>query len=182
MMTTDNKDIRTRLMGIVEPVCEDAGYELVDLSYQREQGGWIVRVFIDRLPGSPNPDPIGFDDCENVSRELSAVFDVEDPVPTAYSLEVSSPGMERPLRSAEHFRRFVGQTAKIALNDGVDGRRNFKGTLEGFDDESNAVLIRVEDGQAFSLPLSDIRSAKLVVDWDAVLKGKAPGYKEQAGA
>jgi len=180
-MTTDSKDIRTRLMGIAEPVCEDAGYELVDLSYQREQGGWIVRVFIDHLPGAANQEPIGFDDCETISRELSAVLDVEDPVPTAYSLEVSSPGMDRPLRSAEHYRRFVGQTAKIALNDGVDGRRNFKGTLEGFDDDTSSVLIRV-DGQEFSLPLGDIRSAKLVVDWDAVLKGKAPGYKEQAGA
>jgi ribosome maturation factor RimP len=169
-------DIRSQLIEIIEPVCTDSGFELVDLRYQRENNGWVLRVFIDR-----ESEPIGFDDCEQVSRELSAVLDVEDPVPTAYSLEVSSPGVERPLRTASHFRRFAGQVAKVALELGVDGRRNFKGVVEGFDDEHQTILMQV-DGEQFSLPLSDLRAARLVVDWDAVLKGGAKAPKEQPGA
>lgn len=179
-MTKTSHDIRSQLIGIVEPVCESSGYELVDLRYQREQGGWVVRIFIDRSGGTDAP--IGFADCEQVSRELSAVLDVEDPLPSAYSLEVSSPGVERPLRTAAHFRRYAGRGAKVVLEQGLDGRRNFKGTVEGFDEPSEKILIRV-DGEQFALPLSDVRTARLVVDWEDVLKkGKPTRQKEQAGA
>ena len=175
----NHDDIRSRLIAIIEPVCTDSGYELVDLTYQREARGWILRVFIDKADAAT--ESISFKDCENVSRELSAVLDVEDPVQTAYSLEVSSPGVERPLRTAEHFRKVAGKSAKIALDVGVDGRRNFKGVVDGFDDDAQSILVTV-DGEAFSLPLSDLRSAKLVVDWDAVLKERAARPKEQTGA
>jgi ribosome maturation factor RimP len=175
-VTRKHTDIRSQLIELVEPVCADSGFELVDLLYQREQGGWIVRIFIDR-----DGDAISFDDCEQVSRELSAMFDVEDPIPSAYSLEVSSPGVERPLRTAAHFRQFVGQIAKVALDVGVEGRRNFKGIVDGFDDENQNILMRV-DGKSYALPLSDLRSAKLVVDWDAVLKAGTKAPKEQPGA
>src|SRR5262245_16949858 len=94
-------EIRDQLIRLHEPVCRASGYELVDLRYLLEQGGWVVRVLIDLDP--PGPDAIGFDDCERISRELSAVLDVEDPIPNAYRLEVSSPGVDRPLRTAEHF-------------------------------------------------------------------------------
>jgi ribosome maturation factor RimP len=161
-----NRDIEAKLLKIAQPVCEDAGFEVVDIRFSRDPRGWVVQIFIDYSNGGAQE--IGFDDCERMSRELSAVFDVEDPIPHAYSLEVSSPGVARPLRTAEHFRRFLGQQAKIALSDGIDGRRNFKGTLVAVDDDER-VTVEV-DGQSYDLPISDIDNAKLVPDWDAVMR------------
>ena len=172
--------LQQRLIAIVEPVCQAAGYELVDLRFTLEQGGWTLRVAIDRpLDPSVAPEDVPTDrvdllDCENVSRELSAVLDVEDPIPQAFQLEVSSPGIDRPLRTAEHFRYFAGSEAKIqlymplALASGE--RRNFKGMLRGVD--GDRVVIDC-DGTEFQLPIDDIDHAKLVPDWDAVLRGKS---------
>jgi ribosome maturation factor RimP len=165
-MPSNPSDIRDRLIELVEPVCRASGYELVDLRHVLEQGGWVVRVFIDRDPPG-GPDPISFEDCERVSRELSALFDVEDPIPNAYRLEVSSPGVDRPLRTAEHFRRQIGNQAKLTLDRGIDGRRNFSGTVIGVDDDD--VIVEV-DGTRHALPLSDISTAKLVPDWDAIMR------------
>src|SRR6185295_1220371 len=91
---------------VIQPPIEAAGYELVDVEWKREQPGFILRVFIDK------PDGITHEDCERVSRELSAVLDVTDVIPHAYHLEVSSPGLDRPLRSLAHFRRYLGQKAR----------------------------------------------------------------------
>ena len=105
-----------KLQSLVEPVVTGQGYELVDVEFKNELGAWILRVYIDkphredRLEGG-----VGLDDCAQVSRELSAVLDVEDPIPQAYSLEVSSPGIDRPLRTAAHFQHFTGSEAKIQL-------------------------------------------------------------------
>lgn len=164
-MHTDTSDIRQRLIRIVEPVCRDSGYELVDLRYVLEQGGWVLRVFIDRDP--PGPDPIGFDDCERVSRELSALLDVEDPLPNAYRLEVSSPGVDRPLRTADHFRRQLGSDVKVTMDRGLDGRRNFTGTVVAVDGDTVTLSV---DGQKYQLPIDDIAHAKLIPDWDALLR------------
>jgi ribosome maturation factor RimP len=164
-MHTNTSDIRDRLIRIAEPVCRASGYELVDLRYLLEQGGWVVRVFIDRDP--PGPDSIGFDDCERISRELSAVMDVDDPVPNAYRLEVSSPGVDRPLRTAEHFRRQVGGQIKVTLERGIDGRRNFTGRVVGVDGDH---VVVEADGHRHALPLDDIATAKLIPDWDAIMR------------
>jgi len=110
--------------------------------------------------------PVDLSACEQMSRELSAVLDVEDPIPQAYSLEVSSPGIDRPLRTAAHFQHFTGSEAKIALAVPQENRRNFKGVLRGVDDDR--VVIDV-DGQTFKLPIADIDSAKLVPNWDEVM-------------
>jgi len=171
--------LHQRLISIVEPVCQAAGYELVDLRFLLEQGGWTLRVAID-LPLDEHTDPdevpsdrVDLEDCENMSRELSAVLDVEDPIPQAFNLEVSSPGIDRPLRTAEHFRHFAGCEAKIqlavALPLPAGERKNFKGILQGVED--GAVVIAC-DGQVFRLPIDDIDHAKLVPDWDAVMKGR----------
>jgi len=171
--------LQHRLITIVEPVCQAAGYELVDLRFLLEQGGWTLRVAVDR-PLDENMDPaevpterVDLIACENLSRELSAVLDVEDPIPQAFQLEVSSPGIDRPLRTAEHFRYFAGSEAKIQLaaplHLDAGERRNFKGILQGIED--GHVMIEC-DGAAFRLPLDDIEHAKLVPDWDAVMKGK----------
>src|SRR5439155_25796120 len=133
--------LHTKLFAIVEPAVEAAGFELADLRFVLEQGGWTLRVQIS-LPlvegqdiAALGPDQVDIADCEEVSRELSAVLDVEDPIPQAYSLEVSSPGIDRPLRTVRHFAHFVGSEAKITmaipLHTETGDRKNFKGTLEG---------------------------------------------------
>ena len=140
-----------RLWRIAEPVCVGAGYELVDMALVQSPQGWVLRLFIDHLEEASNLDEkgsvgdaapgdgdasgvvegsrISFVDCERLSRELGPVLDVEDPIGHAYELEVSSPGLDRPLRTIGHFERFLGQQARIVLGDGLAGRRNFKGTL-----------------------------------------------------
>ncbi|HLU67785.1 MAG TPA: ribosome maturation factor RimP [Kofleriaceae bacterium] len=169
-------DINRELLAIAEPVVRASGYELVDVEYAGSPSGWVVRVYIDRPSDTfPPPDlgPIGLVDCERISRELGAVLDVEDPLPHAYSLEVSSPGLDRPLRTAEHFRRFAGETAKVALARPLDGRKNFKGTLRGVEGEGEAAQVVIEvDGTAFRLPIGDVASARIVPDWDAVMRAR----------
>ena len=169
-----------RLISIVEPVCQQAGFELVDLRLVLEQGGWTLRVQVDlpideAVPPQEVPqDRVDLEDCENLSRELSAVLDVEDPVPQAYSLEVGSPGIDRPLRTEKHFAHFKGAEAKIQMGVPLQlptgERKNFKGVLQGVTDGK----VDIEcDGQKFALPLADIDHAKLVPDWDAVMRGQS---------
>jgi ribosome maturation factor RimP len=194
----DPADIRQKLLDITEPVCTDSGYELVDVEYTRGPSGWIVRVYIDRRPDLAHVQGgISFEDCTRLSRQLGAVLDVEDPVPHAYSLEVSSPGLDRPLRTAAHFQRYLGETAKVVLAEPLGGRRNFKGVLRGIeplpgqsddqsDDQSDqttngaaTTLVMEVEGNEFRLPLADVASARLVPDWDSLMKR---GGADRAGA
>jgi ribosome maturation factor RimP len=172
--------LQQRLIQIIEPVLEAAGFELVDVRFVLEQGGWVLRVQADiplhqvtDLSEVPS-DRVDLEDCENISRELSAVLDVEDPIPQAYHLEVSSPGIDRPLRTASHFQHFAGSEAKIQLAVPVHTdsgeRKNFKGVVKGVIDDKVEIVC---DGHAFQLPIADIDHAKLVPDWDAVMHGKS---------
>jgi ribosome maturation factor RimP len=136
----------------------------VELEFKREPGGWVVRVYIDRTDGTL----VSIEDCERVSRELSPVLDVADVIPQAYSLEVSSPGLDRPLRTPEHFRRFVGERAKIKLALGVDGRKNFTGTIVAVPDNDHLDID--VDGQRFTLPLGDLDKANLVYNFEQQAK------------
>jgi ribosome maturation factor RimP len=165
-----------QLIELIEPVCLDAGYELVDIEYKGGNAGGLLRVYIDFPKDSDKK--IGFEDCEKLSRELSAILDVEDPIVDKYNLEVSSPGVERPLRTAEHFRRFIGQEAKVSLRAGLEGRRKFTGRLVQVGEGGDTFTIEV-DGSNFDLPLADLSSAKLVPDWNALMKGS--GKKAQRG-
>ncbi len=177
-----SRALQNKLISIVEPAVNAAGLDLVELRFLLEQGGWVLRVAVDRplhdgldLTQVPE-DRVDLAMCEQMSRELSAVLDVEDPIPQAYSLEVSSPGIDRPLRTETHFRHFVGSEAKIQLatpimTDSAGGpneRRNFRGELAGFSDGKVRIVV---DGTPYDLPLEDIEHAKLVPDWDAVMKG-----------
>ena len=146
-----------KIREVVTAPTEAAGYELVDIEWKHEQGGWVLRVFID------GPGGIRHDDCERVSRDLSAVLDVADVIPNAYSLEVSSPGLNRPLRTLSHFRRHVGQVARVRLHTGVEGRRNFKGKIVGVVDTDDKIIIDV-DGREWVLPLDDLDKANL--EWE----------------
>ena len=144
---------RDELANLLEPTVERLGYELVDLEVRLGGKGGLVRLYIDK------PDGIDLDDCEKVSLAVSALLDVEDPVPGNYNLEVSSPGLDRKLTKPAHFQRFAGETVKVQLRFPIGGRRRFRGTLLSSDDENIVVEV---DGESFSLPLKTIDTARLV--------------------
>ena len=141
------------LAKLLEPTVERLGYELVDLEVRLGGKGGLVRVFIDK------PEGIDLDDCEKVSLAVSALLDVEDPVPGNYNLEVSSPGLDRKLTKVEHFQRFEGEIVKVQMRFPIEGRRRFRGTLVSSDDENIVVDV---DGESHSLPLKTIDTARLV--------------------
>ena len=145
---------REHLVSLLQRPIEALGYELVDLDL-RVGGEGLLRVFID------HPDGIALQDCEAVSRQLSAFLDVEDPLPGHYVLEVSSPGIERRLRTLEHFARFVGNEVKVELKRKTDGRRKLRGELKGVDDQ--LVIVDVE-GHPWRLRINDIAKAQLVAE------------------
>ncbi|MFO1402077.1 MAG: ribosome maturation factor RimP [Steroidobacteraceae bacterium] len=151
-----NTPVRDKLIGLAEPLAEQLGYELVDLEYVPGRAHALVRIFIDRAEG------VGIEDCERVSHEVSALFDVNDPVPTAYTLEVSSPGLDRVLRKPAHFARFVGQRVWVELVAPREGRRRYTGTLTAAD--AAGVELNV-DGVAVALPHVEIGRARLVPEW-----------------
>ena len=141
------------MIKLLEPTIERLGYELTDLELKLGGRDGMLRIYIDK------PEGIDIDDCEAVSRQVSAILDVEDPLPGHYTLEVSSPGMDRTLTKPAHFQRFMGEEIRVKLRFPVDGRRNFRGELKSADKE----YIEVEvDGQSFSLALKTIESARLV--------------------
>lgn len=149
-----------KLQSLVEPVVTGQGYELVDVEFKNELGAWILRVYIDK-PGAEGG--VGLDDCAQVSRELSAVLDVDDTIPGHYSLEVSSPGLNRPLKKEADFARFVGKKAKIRTRHPVgESRRNFSGTLVGV--TQGKVKIDVGD-QVCEVPVDDVEKANLVYEF-----------------
>jgi len=142
------------LAQLFEPVIESMGYELVGVEYNGGSGHGTLRVYIDREQG------VSVDDCAAISHQVSGILDVEEPIQQAYDLEISSPGIDRPLFKLADFERFAGQVAKIRLAAGLEGRRNFRGRLAGVVDASR---IRIEvDGEDFDLPYADIARANLV--------------------
>jgi ribosome maturation factor RimP len=149
--------LRDRVVALLEPLIEGLGYELVHVELHGQGPGSLLRLYIDKENG------IDLGDCERVSREVSAALDVADPIQSSYRLEVSSPGMDRPLAKPEHYRRFAGRMAKLQTQLPVDGRRRFSGQLKGLDQDD--VLMDV-DGRLFRLPLAQIERARLVPEFD----------------
>ena len=145
--------MKAELVNLLEPTIEQLGYELSDLELNLGGRDVVVRVFIDK------PDGVDLSDCEMVSRQLSAVLDVEDALPGHYTLEVSSPGLDRKLTKPAHFQRFTGETVRVKLRFPLDGRRNFRGALRAADDEKIEVEV---DGESHSLQIATIESARLV--------------------
>ncbi len=148
-----------RLQVLLEPSVTDLGYELVDVEYHPAPKGGVLRLYIDAEEG------IGLEDCERVSRQVSAVLDVDDPISGHYNLEVSSPGLDRVLRTAEHFERFLGSEVKILLRRGRDGRRKFRGLLKAVDD--GRVEVDVDD-RSERFEIAEIETARLVPDLSAL--------------
>src|SRR4051794_18483063 len=119
-----------RVQALALRIAESYGLEIFDVQFRREAAGMVLRVQLDRPgPAATAEDSVSVEDCANVSRDLSAVLDVEDVVPIAYTLEVSSPGLDRPLRRLDDYRRFVGRRAKVVVRERVDGQGFFKGRL-----------------------------------------------------
>ena len=141
------------LSNLLEPAIERLGYELVDAEVRLGSKGGLVRLFIDK------PEGIDLDDCEKVSLAVSALLDVEDPIPGNYNLEVSSPGLDRKLTKVEHFQRFTGETVKVQMRFPIEGRRRFRGTLVASDADNIVVEV---DGESHRLPLKTIDTARLV--------------------
>jgi ribosome maturation factor RimP len=140
----------------VGPVLSSQGLELVDVEYRREASGWVLRIYIDREGG------VNIDDCTEVSRELGTILEVRDLIPNAYILEVSSPGLTRPLKRLEDFQKFQGHLVKIKTFAPVEGRRNFKGKLLGVEGD----LVQVEvDGRGYGIPQKSIAKANLEIEF-----------------
>ena len=140
------------------------GLEIFDVQFRREAPGMVLRVQIDRPgPAANAEESVSVDDCAKVSRDLSAILDVEDVVPIAYTLEVSSPGLDRPLRQLDDYRRFAGRRAKIVVRGQVDGQGFVRGTLGGV--EQREVLIDGEDGRTHRVPVDAITRANLEVEF-----------------
>jgi ribosome maturation factor RimP len=143
------------MLRILEPTVTRMGFELADLEVQLGRGRGLLRLFIDR------PEGVTLDDCESVSREVSGVLDVEDPIAGVYTLEVSSPGLDRRLTKPEHFDRFAGSEVQVKLRVPLEGRRRFKGELIAR--EGEAIAMRCE-GVEYRFAMADIEQARLVPD------------------
>ena len=145
-------------------VAESHGLEIFDVQFKREAGGMVLRVQIDRPgPAATAEESVSVADCAHVSRDLSALLDVEDIVPVAYILEVSSPGLDRPLRGRTDFERFSGRRAKVVIREAVDGQTFFRGRLAGVD--ADAALIDGDDGRQHRVPLGLVTRANLEVEF-----------------
>jgi ribosome maturation factor RimP len=153
-----------QLRAIAERVAASRGLEIWDIQSRREALGHVVRVFIDRPgPAATPEESVSIEDCEQVNREMSTILDVEDPLPFAYTLEVSSPGLDRPLRGPDDYRRFAGRLAKIVVSEPVDNQKAFEGRLRGFDQDD--VLLEAPNGRMHRLPLRLIRRGRLDVEF-----------------
>ena len=153
-----------QIRAIAERVAASRGLEVWDIQSRRETGGHVVRVFIDRPGPSASPDDsVSIEDCEQVNREIGTILDVEDPLPFAYTLEVSSPGLDRPLRGVDDYRRFSGRLVKVVVSEAVDNQKAFEGRLNGV--EGDVVLLEGPHGRIHKLPMRLITRGRLEVEF-----------------
>ena len=153
-----------QIRAIAERVARSHGLEVWDIVSRRETTGQIVRVFIDRPgPAATAEESVSIEDCEQVSHEIGTILDVEDPLPFAYTLEVSSPGLDRPLRGEQDYRRFAGRLVKIVVGEAVDNQTAFEGRLRGVED--GTVLLEGPKGRMHRLPMQLITRARLEVEF-----------------
>lgn len=147
--------LRDQLGGLLGPVVAGLSYELWEIEYAPRAGGGLLRLYID------SPDGISLDDCEKVSRAVSAVLDEADPIPNEYTLEVSSPGLDRVLRTQAHFVRFAGERVRVEMIAQINGRKRFQGRLRKV---GEGEITLETDGGEVTLPIDDIHRARLVPD------------------
>ena len=148
--------VRERVKAIALPLLKEKGLELLEVQYRREQHGWVLRLVIDK------PGGVSLDDCVAVSRELSQVLDIEDFVDQAYNLEVSSPGLDRPLKSLADFQRFRGRMAKVVTNEPIAGEHVFVGRIEETEGES---IVLAVGRREVVIPFPQVARARLEVEF-----------------
>jgi ribosome maturation factor RimP len=153
--------IEDRISALIAPSLDAMGFELVRVLLQGQQNQ-TLQIMAERR----DREPMTVEDCADISRSISALLDVEDPLPNAYSLEVSSPGIDRPLTRLQDYERFAGFEAKVEAQRPVDGRKRFRGVLKGLD-QANNVRLEVET-QEVLIPFADIHRAKLVLTDDLI--------------
>jgi ribosome maturation factor RimP len=169
--------LRERLRVLAERVARGYGLDIFDVQTRRESHGFVVRVIIDRPEPFDRPDSgqssavapesVGIDDCQRVSQDLSALIDVEEErlglaLPDGYTLEVSSPGLDRPLRHAADYRRFTGRLAKIVVTEAIDGQKHFEGRIQGLDGET---VLLAQGRRTHRIPLDLVQRARLEVEF-----------------
>lgn len=150
-------EVSHRVQALLEPILESEGMELADLEFKKGRGRCYLRVYIDREGG------VTLEDCANVSRQLGQILDVEDVIEQSYVLEVSSPGLDRPLKRVEDYRRFSGRLAKISTYAPVQGKKVFAGRLKGIEEET--VIMEEEGGILVSIPFPLISKGRLEVEF-----------------
>jgi len=163
---TDKAD---EIAALLAPTVESLGLELLGIEYLPASGGATVRLYIDVPQNEADARNVGIEECEAVSREVSAQLDVEDPITGNYTLEVSSPGLDRPLFGAAQFARFLGESAKVVLKLPQDGRRRFQGRIVRVD--GNVIIFAIDNAEV-EIDAANIDKAKLMPDWVAL--GLAP--------
>jgi len=146
-----------KIASLIGPSLDALGYELVGVEYTAQGKHSILRVYIDAENG------VDVNDCQKASHQISGVLDVEEPLSGQYALEVSSPGLERPLFTAQHYERFTGERAEIRMHTPIDGQRKFVGQLAGVEDTK--LSLSLENNESVSLSLADIDKAKLKPEW-----------------
>jgi ribosome maturation factor RimP len=144
--------LRDQLIELLDPIVTGLGYELWELEYGTRPGGGLLRLYID------SPDGISVDDCARVSRAVSETLDAADPISNEYTLEVSSPGLDRVLRTRKHFAQFPGERVRLEMSQPVNGRKRFSGRLTNVDED--AITLEV-DGTTVQLPIAGIHKARL---------------------
>ncbi len=141
------------IWNLLEPVIAAQGMEILEIEYRRESAGWVLRIFLDSVRG------ISVEDCAEVSRIVGDLLDVADVIRPSYHLEVSSPGIDRPLRRLEHFQKYIGDIIEVRTISAIQNRRNFKGELKGA--SSEGIVIACETG-SYLIPMSLIERARLL--------------------
>ena len=155
------KEILDRVRGIVDPILLDEGMELVDIEYRRESKGWVLRLLLDKEGG------VSLDDCTRVSQEVGRHLDIEDFIQTPYTLEVSSPGLTRPLKTEKDFIKYCNRLIKVKTVNPIENRRQFKGKLLGISE--GRIEIKGEEG-IFQISLSNVAKANLEIERDLFQK------------
>lgn len=147
----NNNALIEKIETLVKPIADELNYEIYHIEFVKENNEFYLRIYIDKEEG------ITITDCEALSRRVSDVLDVEDPIDKAYYLEVSSPGLNRRLFTDEHFKKFVGREVLVKLNGNIEGKKNIKGLLKEVNEED----IIVEDEKTITIPKSKIKVANL---------------------
>ncbi|MET0556442.1 MAG: ribosome maturation factor RimP [Vicinamibacteria bacterium] len=159
-------DVKDAVKAVAERVTNGRGFELVDVEIKNSPGGRLVRLFVDKEGG------IGLDDLQSVSEEVSAILDVEDQIPSAYTLEVSSPGLDRPLKGEQDYLRFAGKLARLSSYEPIDGRRQWVGRLVGVEDGAVTLTLPAEGELLCRIPLDKIAHGRLEVEFPGAGRGK----------